>query len=901
MKVHRFRAAGLAVFTGLCVVMLAAMLPAAARADTPTYQFLRQYTTAGLGMPEGIAVDSAGNVYAADQDGGVNKFDLSGNYLLTIGSQGTAGAEGQFRTPWGVVVRGNELWVSDIDPRANCIQVFSLDGTFVQKITASWLADPTLWQPTGMAVDGAGHVWVAAYGSTKSVDELDSTGAYVSSFTCSSFVDPYWLALDEDGNVYVCDDAASAVSRWQGCVFKFTSTGASLATWDPLPALPGKTTNSCGGIAIDQASGLVYVADQYNGWVDVFTEDGALVTQFGTSGTDDGAAPGEFYMPWTVAVGPDGTVYVGDGQPSGHDGRVEAFTPASAPPDSTAPAIDCSLSGPTGVNGAETGWFIGPVTAHLTASDPDDAVDRIDWILSRGETELASGTTEGATLNLAVPTPGDGQYSLVSMATDSNGHSSEWNETGVQIDSAAPESQIFPPDLEHSSIWYDYTPLQMEFWSVFEPWPLAAYSWNLDLSGLDRVEYQIDPATPPAAAAWQQLPNIAPYWPEHGLFADVSGEGLHTVIARAVDVAGNVESPPVTVDVGIDLSAPNLTVTTPAEGAHYKLGPDPTAVWSASDPLSGVDWDASTPAEGTFDTSSLGAKTFEVTVYDWVGHVTTKTVKYVVENGPAITLPLPTTPLGATQPLAETFADAQAGNSDALMGDSTIRFSVPGAAESQVTAKFKAVTDTMPLPIVDSGWTLLAKQYDDVSQEFTTQVKCPTPGIYALWIHATVGGASSDTIRYYRVQYVSPGLQQPVNLDCTSIFNGNQTVPLKIKIVDGAGRPVTGLDVRLDVLGLHTGLQDDAGTSEVVPVGLQPTSSMRFVYDGNGVYHYNFSCKDLPSLIPGWATAKPGSMTVRFAVSARPAVAGAAGKTARAASSSTSRTGTDVSFIRVRW
>ena len=61
------------------------------------------------------------------------------------------------------------------------------------------------------------------------------------------------------------------------------------------------------------------------------------------------------------------------------------------------------------------------------------------------------------------------------------------------------------------------------------------------------------------------------------------------------------------------------------------------------------------------------------------------------------------------------------------------------------------------------------------------------------------------------------------------------------------------------------------------------------------------SCKDLPSLIPGWATAKPGSMTVRFAVSARPAVAGAAGMTARAASSSTSRTGTDVSFIRVRW
>jgi sugar lactone lactonase YvrE len=606
----------------LCaLLMFSGLVPLTALADTPTYAFLRDFpdpmaVPSNLGSPEGVAVDGAGNVYVADIHEHVVKYDVNGNQLWYVGGSGTA--VGQFLWPWGIAVHDGSVYVSDGD-NARIAVLDAADGSWQRSITATWMSTPEDWYPCGLRFDSSGTLWVTDVQGlgNSAVQHLTTGGGLLSSSVDPALRCPYWLALDAAGDVYVADYDV-------GVMVKYDSSGTR-TQW----ALP--SGGSPCGIDVD-ADGFVYVADEWKGWVDVFDASGNWVSRLG-----DTAGPGKLDGPFGLTVAADGTIYVGD---YGWD-LVKRFQKNVPAEDGTAPTVDCSLTGQTGVNGSETGWFTGPVTAHLTASDPDDAVASIEWQLKDGETVLGSGSGPGDAVDVAVPTPGDGLYTLRVKATDSNGNSGEWNDWDVWVDSSAPASQVFPPDLEQSSIWYQYTPLQMEFWSVWEPYPVANYNWNLDLSGLDRVEYQIDPATPPAAGAWHSLPNIEPYWPEYQFLTSVSGEGLHKVIARSVDVAGNVENPSVTLDVGIDLTPPSVSITKPAQNGQYQLGTDPAAVWSRSDALSGIDEDNSTPADTTFDTSSLGPHAFDVTVYDLAGNETARSVSYsVVEGIPDTTKPV---------------------------------------------------------------------------------------------------------------------------------------------------------------------------------------------------------------------------------------------------------------------
>jgi DNA-binding beta-propeller fold protein YncE len=69
-------------------------------------------------------------------------------------------------------------------------------------------------------------------------------------------------------------------------------------------------------------NGDVYVADLSNGRISVFGATGAFKQAFGHLGAEPGKGkPGEFNEPSSVAVGPDGTVYVADAW----NGRIQKF------------------------------------------------------------------------------------------------------------------------------------------------------------------------------------------------------------------------------------------------------------------------------------------------------------------------------------------------------------------------------------------------------------------------------------------------------------------------------------------------------------------------------------------------------------------------------------------------
>jgi hypothetical protein len=81
-----------------------------------------------------------------------------------------------------------------------------------------------------------------------------------------------------------------------------------------------------------------------------------------------------------------------------------------------------------------------------------------------------------------------------------------------------------------------------------------------------------------------------------------------------------------------DLTPPTITITTPADGHHYKQGKKVNAAYSCSDP-SGIAF-CQGPAENghPIDTSTTGRHSFTVQARDRVGNTATKTVHYTVDS-----------------------------------------------------------------------------------------------------------------------------------------------------------------------------------------------------------------------------------------------------------------------------
>jgi sugar lactone lactonase YvrE len=149
--------------------------------------------------------------------------------------------------------------------------------------------------PKGVAVDGAGNVFVADSGNN-AVKEILAAGGYTTVTplgTGFTFSGPTGAAVDGNGNVYVADNGDSSVYEMSpGC------SSASCVT--TLGSAGG--FGSAAGVAVD-GNGNVYVAG--SGSVKEMTpgcNSGACVTSLG----------GGFSTPIGLAVDGSGNIYVGD-------------------------------------------------------------------------------------------------------------------------------------------------------------------------------------------------------------------------------------------------------------------------------------------------------------------------------------------------------------------------------------------------------------------------------------------------------------------------------------------------------------------------------------------------------------------------------------------------------------
>jgi hypothetical protein len=137
-------------------------------------------TAAEFNYPTGVAVDSAGNVYVADNirirvvspSGTVSTLAGSGAAGASAGFANGVGPAAQFYNPAGVAVdTAGNVYVADYNN--NLIRVVSPSGT-VSTLAGSgggFANGPgpssRFYTPTGVAVDTAGNVYVADYGNIR--------------------------------------------------------------------------------------------------------------------------------------------------------------------------------------------------------------------------------------------------------------------------------------------------------------------------------------------------------------------------------------------------------------------------------------------------------------------------------------------------------------------------------------------------------------------------------------------------------------------------------------------------------------------------------------------------------------------------------------------------------------
>jgi DNA-binding beta-propeller fold protein YncE len=179
---------------------------------------------------------------------------------------------------------------------------------------------PDLNSPRGMALAPDGSIYIADTGNSRLV-KLDSSGNFLKTMggptgedaqspTPGRFNEPWGVAVDRFGNIYIAD-------TWNHRIQKFDAEGNLLTVWGE-PGLPVDGQNHLWGprgIAVSE-DGRVYVTDTGNKRVVVFDSEGAFLFDFGKEGD------GLLDEPVGLAFDSQGKIYVADTWKS----RIAVFT-----------------------------------------------------------------------------------------------------------------------------------------------------------------------------------------------------------------------------------------------------------------------------------------------------------------------------------------------------------------------------------------------------------------------------------------------------------------------------------------------------------------------------------------------------------------------------------------------
>lgn len=259
--------------------------------------------------PAGMAVDSKGQLYVADQRvGAVFVFNTETRDASMIRN----GVEASFKLVNGVAIDDDgRIFVSD--GKLHRIAVFDKDRKIVDQITEG------LVDPVGMAIDTVNRLLYVAdtqqdqvivydADSFKLVRRLGTGGKNHILTTPGDFSGPTGVAVDSDGNLYVTDTMNYRVEI-------FDADGNFVSWFGKHCDGPGCLAHPK-GIAVDRDN-HIWVADPMLDILQVFDKQGELLAFLG----GHGHGPGQFEALTGVFVDKQNRVFTSEQYP----GRVQMF------------------------------------------------------------------------------------------------------------------------------------------------------------------------------------------------------------------------------------------------------------------------------------------------------------------------------------------------------------------------------------------------------------------------------------------------------------------------------------------------------------------------------------------------------------------------------------------------
>jgi peptidylamidoglycolate lyase len=249
------------------------LLPTVSVFDAATGRLLTQWGAGAFVLPHGLALDPDQNLWLTDVGlHQVFKYDRAGRQLLALGVAGVPGADpAHFNQPTDVAVAPDgTVFVSDGYGNARVVR-FSPDGAYLGEWGTPGDGPGQFDVPHGLALDARGRVYVADRGNAR-LQIFDASGRYLAAWQGRHLGRPWAVRVGADGSVYVVDGGDQPV---------LFPDRARIVRLDAV---------------------------------------GSVLASFGAYG----AQPGQFTWPHAIALGPDGSLYIGEVSTGM---RVQKFVP----------------------------------------------------------------------------------------------------------------------------------------------------------------------------------------------------------------------------------------------------------------------------------------------------------------------------------------------------------------------------------------------------------------------------------------------------------------------------------------------------------------------------------------------------------------------------------------------
>lgn len=306
--------------------------------------------------PTSVAIDASGNIYIADEGNGrIRRVDAATGIITTIagsgdqssgcdigdGSQATAvplcGPFGVALDTLGNIYIAEQLDIRKVTATTGVISTVAGNGVAGFSGDGGPATSAELYDADGLVVDASGNIYIAD-GNNGRIRLVTAATGVISTIAGNGFCqitgydpllcDPAAVALDPSGNLYVADTGFNNGNTWSGGDDVLTVNTGSGATavlagdqlfgynGDGIPATSADLNHPT-GIAVD-AAGNVFIADSDNNRIRMVAATSEIVSTIlgnGTAGTTlvtDAPTSTELYVPFGVALDTAGNLYVAD-------------------------------------------------------------------------------------------------------------------------------------------------------------------------------------------------------------------------------------------------------------------------------------------------------------------------------------------------------------------------------------------------------------------------------------------------------------------------------------------------------------------------------------------------------------------------------------------------------------